>query len=112
MNKKILFLIALGFLIIPTIGLAQLQPYAPGAPQVTSFSGLIQNIVWAIWIIFTVIVVLSFIYAGIMFLTASGDSKKLETAKQAFVWGVVGVIVGVIAFTIITIVSRVVLFGG
>ncbi len=112
MNKKILFLISLGLLILPLSGLAQIQPYAPGAPRVTSFALLIENIVWAIWIIFTVVVVISFIFAGIMFLTAAGDSKKLETAKSAFVWGIVGVIVGVIAFTIITIVSRMILFGG
>lgn len=110
MQKKILFLI-LAFLTIPGLIFAQLQPYAPGAPQVSSLSGLIANIINAIWIIFTVIVVVSFLVAGIAFLTAQGQSEKLKLAKAAFIWGIAGVAVGLLAFGILTIVERILVAG-
>ena len=40
-----------------------------------------------------VILVLFFVYAGFMFVSAQGDPKKLEKAKSAFFWTVVGGII-------------------
>jgi NAD/NADP transhydrogenase beta subunit len=51
-----------------------------------------------------------FIVAGILFLTSMGDPGKLATARAAVIWAVVGVVVAIIAFSIINIVGG--WFGG
>lgn len=43
------------------------------------------------------IAVVMYIWAGILYLTAGGDEKKLETAKKAIIWTTVGVAVILIA---------------
>lgn len=90
---------------------AQLQPFGPGNVKVSSFSGLIGNIVNAVWVVFTVIVVIMFVVAGVLFLTAHGEPAKLQQAKTAVIWGTAGVAVGIIAFGIIYIVEHVIAFG-
>ena len=105
MNKKILFSIILGSLVLPLVGLAQLQPYAPGAPMVGNIWNLMGNIESLLWFIFETIVIVCFVMAGILFLTAQGAPEKLNAAKSAFIWGIVGVIVGIVAYSIIAIVS-------
>ena len=106
MSKKILVSILLGVLATPSIILAQ-QLYRPGSP-VDTFS-LSSNLEMAIWIIFTLIVVICFIMAGVMFLTSQGQPDKIATAKSALIWGIVGVIVGIIAYSIIAIISNLIL---
>lgn len=54
----------------------------------------------AIWIVFTIIAVIAFIVAGIIFLTAFGDAEKVRQARSAVIWGVVGIIVAILAYGI------------
>jgi len=61
----------------------------------------------AVKIAFGAIAMIFIIYSGVLFLTASGDTKKLEKARSSLLWGVVGVAVGVAAYWAITIVSDV-----
>ena len=111
MDKKTLFLFLLGVLIITGYPLgfvsAQLQPYAPGgsAPQFSSIEEIMGSIESVIWYVFGTIVIICFVMAGILFLTANGQPEKLSQARSAFIWGIAGVIVGVIAYSIIAIVS-------
>ena len=79
------------------------QLYRPGSPVDTI--SLSHNVETVVWIVFTCIVVICFVWAGVLFLTARGEPEKLKTAKSAFIWGVVGVVVGIIAYSIIAIVS-------
>ncbi len=86
----------------------------PAFAQLHSYGGnyslesLMKGIAQATWIAFTVIALLMFVLAGITFLTAQGDSTKLQTARSAVIWGVVGVIVGIAAFGIITLVTGII----
>lgn len=66
---------------------------------------LIGNIELSIWIIFGCVAVVCFVIAGILFLTAMGAPEKIKQAKSAFVYGVVGIVVGIIAYSIIAIVG-------
>ena len=102
MNKKILFLILLGAIILPSIGFAQLHDFGG---QNISINGLVEASKSVVWVVFTLIVVVCFIMAAIMFLTAQGAPEKITTARSAFVWGVVGVVVGVLAYSILTIIQ-------
>jgi len=55
------------------------------------------------WQILFAAVTIMFIYSGIMFATATGDPSKITAAKRALVFAIIGLIVGVIAFSIPTI---------
>lgn len=72
---------------------------------------IIPSIETLIWIIFTVIVVVCFVIAGIMFLTAQGAPEKLKTARSAFIWGIAGVVVGILAYSIIPIIINFLIYG-
>lgn len=105
MNKKVLFCIFSGIIILlcSPLGLvfAQLHSYGPDI----KFTDIIDNIITASWVIFGVIAVICFVIAGVLFLTAQGEPEKVKLARAAFIWGVVGVAVGIIAYSIISIVS-------
>jgi len=106
MTKKTLVFIILGFLAFPFKYVsAQLEYYAPGAPRVGTLSDLIHAAENVTGLVFGAIAVICFVIAGILFLTAQGQPEKIKTARSAFIWGVGGVIVGIIAFSIIALVS-------
>ncbi len=45
--------------------------------------------------------VLMFIYAGLMYATATGNTEKLKKATDAFKYAVIGLAVGILAFAIV-----------
>jgi len=102
MDKKISLLTISIVLALPLLAFAQLHSYGN---QAVDIRGLIHGIEMAAGLIFGAIAVICFVISGVMFLTAQGDSAKLQTARSSFVWGVAGVIVGIIAFSIIAIVG-------
>jgi hypothetical protein len=62
---------------------------------------IMQNVInKAVWPAFVGAVVIMIIYAGFLFLSASGDPTKLSKAKMALMWAIVGVIVGILAFSV------------
>jgi hypothetical protein len=96
--KKILFIYLLAvILILPTFAYALVN-------SIQSLSIAIANV---FWIVFTAIAVIMFVISGILFLTAMGDAEKIKTARLSFIWGVVGVIVGIVAYSIINIMTSV-----
>lgn len=103
--KKILFSILSGALVLPSAVFAQLEPYAPGAPHVNSLASIIHSAELVTGLVFGAIAVISFAVAGILFLTAYGEPEKIKTARNAVIWGVAGVVVGIVAFSIIAIVG-------
>ena len=109
MDKKILYLILLGFLALPSVGSAQLTPFCggnTGTQCVGSIQGIVPAIVSSVWIIFAGLAIICFLFAGIMFLTSQGAPEKLTTARHAVLWGVVGVIVAILAYSAITLVQN------
>ena len=89
-------------MVIPLIASAQLHAYGPAV----SLGGMIDTAVANVWIIFAAVAVVSFLIAGVAFLTANGAPEKLKLARSAFVWGVAGVVVGIISYSIITVVGN------
>ncbi|MCX6720113.1 MAG: hypothetical protein NTV36_03355 [Candidatus Staskawiczbacteria bacterium] len=96
MNKKILYLATLGFLVMPSMISAQL--FRPVSS--VNLLGMLVNVTTAIWGLFVGLAVIFFIASGVLFLTAQGEPAKLATAKAALLWGIVGVIVAVLAYSI------------
>lgn len=106
MLKKILLLSLIALVAIPAIGVAidfgrppevQDQPNAESANFVLNFLGSILDILWIIFIAFAIIM---FIVAGFQFLAAQGEPEGLGKAKKAVLWGVIGVVVAIAAFTL------------
>lgn len=69
---------------------------APGL-TVNSLVDLIFSILWPVAVAFFIIM---FILAAFTFFTAHGDETKLATARYEVIWGTVGVLVALLAFSI------------
>ena len=88
------------------IGTVQSPPLATGVPTTNPVSGVMKNIInYVVWPIAVGVVIVLFIMAGMIFLTAQGEPGKIETARKAVTWGVVGVIIILISFSIIATVK-------
>lgn len=105
--KKIALSLAVaGIAVLPFAAMAINDPNPnPTGSGNINLNTLINGILGKLWIIFGALAVIMFVYAGILFLTASGAAEKVSAARQAFLWGVVGVVVGIIAYSIITIIG-------
>ena len=99
MKKITLGIVLLVALVLPVLTMAQ-----PNV-RIGSLQEIVIKIQNALWIVFGLIAVIAFVTAGILFLTAGGDPEKVQTARAAFIWGVAGVVVGIVAYSIIAIVA-------
>jgi hypothetical protein len=102
MKKITLGLLLLGALVLPVVAMAQ------PSTTVGSLQEIVTKLENAVWIVFGGIAVISFVVAGILFLTAAGSPEKIATARNAAIWGVAGVAVGIVAYSIIAIVSSII----
>jgi len=105
MKKIALSLICLSVLALPVLAMAADPVLGDRPGEVSDFNSLIKTILDFAWVVFVVLAIIMFIVAGILFLTAQGDPTKVATARNAFLWGVVGIVVGIIAFSIVQIVG-------
>ena len=107
-TKLAISLISLSILLLPIAAAAQMSGIANGGlanTSVSSLGSLVNAIENAAGLVFGCIAVICFVVAGILFLTAGGAPEKIQAARSAFLWGVAGVVVGIIAFSIIAIVG-------
>ncbi len=107
MNKKIATLVS--FAACLALPLVTLAAFNPGATPV-GFSGSISSIIGLVldflWPIFAGFAVIMFLIAGFLFLSSQGDPAKVQAARQAVLWGIIGVVVGLLAFSIPFIVRQ------
>jgi len=98
MNKKIVSSLVVAATLLPLLALA----FNPGAvPQANpNLLGIIDSIFFIIWVIAIAFFVIMFIVAGIQFASAQGDADKVAQARQFVIYGAVGVVVAVVAFSI------------
>jgi hypothetical protein len=99
-------LVSASALLLPALASAQAADNGPGV-YITSLSYLVGFIEHALWIVFGGIAVICFVVAGILFLTAGGAPEKVTAARSAFIWGIAGVVVGILAYSIVAIVTSV-----
>lgn len=67
----------------------------------------LNNIKDIIGTILGVVVVIIFIWAGVTFVTAEGDPTKLEKAKNRVLYGIIGIIVALLAGGILLLIQNV-----
>lgn len=67
--------------------------------------GFLLNIARLVVYLVGAIAVLFLVYGGIMYLTAGGDDAKVKAARSIITNAVIGLIVAIVAFSIVTIVQ-------
>jgi len=103
MNKKNIALATLITLFSPVLTYA--VDFAQPKGGFTNLTSVVTYLLDPVWVIFTGFAVVAFVVSGILFLSAQGDPNKLTTARQSLIWGVVGVVVAILGFSIMTIVK-------
>lgn len=95
---------------MPGIASADINFDAVGRTMPSGFGlySAINGILRLLWILFIAFAVIMFIIAGFNFLAAQGEPGKVKDARNALIWGIVGVVVGVIAFSLPFILQTVV----
>lgn len=58
-----------------------------------------------IWRILFVVVVIMFLYGAFVFVTADGNAERIEKAKKMIKWGLVGVVVMILAGGVLSLVE-------
>lgn len=88
-------------------GVIQIKPPSIGGQQLpgNAFDLLNKVINFLTIDIMPVVIALVVLWAAFMFLTAGGDPKKINTAKQALFWAIIGAVVIIIGQGIILVVK-------
>ena len=100
MNKKLIALASAAILALPLATFAVSTVALPNAVTTLTIPGLIDLIFGFIWPIIAIVVVVFFIVAGFQFITANGESGKIETARQSVIWAFAGVAILMLSFSI------------
>jgi len=100
MKKSLIALTLAGItLVLPVLAFAQ-------PVQIGSIDQLITSLQSLAWKVFGIVALICFVVAGILFLTSAGNPEKVSAARSAFMWGIAGIIVGILAYSIITIIQN------
>jgi protein-S-isoprenylcysteine O-methyltransferase Ste14 len=87
-------------LALPALAMAQYAPpEGTNLPHATVMEIITSIMNWLLMVI-GIVGVIGFAIAGILYLTSAGDESRIETAKKAMLYSIVGVIValaGVVA---------------
>ena len=79
---------------------------AGGTNTEINADGLVEIVMrvinWFAWFIAVASVIMG-LYSGMLFITARGNTAQLETARQILIYAVIGIIVAIISFSIVTI---------
>ena len=84
---------------------------AQGVAKSANIVDLILKVINYSIIIIGVLGVLMFIYAGFLYLTATGDEARLTRAKDTLLYSVVGIAVSVLGFVAVATVQRFIVQG-
>ncbi len=101
MNKKIVAIATTAMLLaMPLVSLAFTPGNIPNQVPGLSVNNLIDIIFSIIWPVVVAFAIIMFILAAFMFFSAQGDPEKVTNARNAVLWGVVGMVVALLAFSI------------
>jgi len=86
---------------LPALVMAQFQkPTGTNLPE-SSITGIIKNAMNWLLMLVGFLGVIGFAIAGILYLTAAGDEGRIETAKNALIYSIIGVIVAILGLVVI-----------
>lgn len=79
----------------------KVDPVVEGNTNLTeSITGIINGIIAALGIVAVVIIIIG----GVSYMTSSGDASKVKKAKDTILYGVIGLVICVLAFAIVNFV--------
>ncbi|MEA2086663.1 MAG: hypothetical protein U9Q72_01335 [Patescibacteria group bacterium] len=74
----------------------------PGENKTDNFVvDVVTNLVGWLLLVLGSIAVISFVIAGIFYLTSAGYEDKMENAKRAMMYSIIGVVVGLLGFVVV-----------
>ncbi len=101
MNKKIIAVATTALLLaMPLASLAFTPGNVPNANPSLNIGTLIDLLFSIIWPVVVAFAIIMFILAALQFFTAQGDPDKVAGARNFVLWGVVGMVVALLAFSI------------
>ena len=100
MNKKLIALSASVLLTLPAMIFAFNPGPIPNAAPGLDINTLVDVVFSILWPIAVAFFIIMFILAGFKFFTAQGKPEDIATARSLLIWGIVGVIVALLAFSI------------
>jgi len=105
--KKIIKRIAFATMVFPAIALAIPTAVDPveGSANVT-LSDLLQNVINYILAISAGIAVLFLIVGGIKYIASQGNEESIESAKHTILYSIIGLLVIVLSFVIVTFITN------
>lgn len=94
------------FVTLPSITMAAniSLPSGTGLPH-TSVGAVIANVTRFVTGLIAVLTILMIIISGIMYITSAGDSGRVETAKGLLRNSVIGLVIALLAYAIVTAVG-------
>jgi hypothetical protein len=91
--KSLVYSISTAVLAMPALASAQYSaPHGTGLPSSGLFD-IISNIMYWLLAIVGIIGVIGFAIAGLLYLTAAGEQERIDKAKSALTFSIIGVIV-------------------
>ncbi len=107
MNKKIVSLfISIG--LFGLIGLVSAQVQIPNPLKYNDIWSLLWGIAWYVGSFIAALGTIMIIWAGILYLTSAGSPEKMKTAKTALTYAIIGIVVGISATTIVSIIGEII----
>ena len=95
--KKFLPTLALIALVFPIAVLAQGPAHLPEHADLLDMIAQIAN--YLFWILLAISIVF-IVYAGLLFVTASGNAEQVEKARGIILYAIIGIIVAILAYAI------------
>ena len=104
-------IVGIGFL--PAFAFAQTNPITEGYTYTfDTLTGTFEQIkTWVSEAIF-ILGILMVLYAAFLYMTSAGDDSRIEKAKKTFIYGIVGIIIALLAYGIWTTVESFLTAGG
>ena len=78
-----------------------------GLNATTDLTGSISKILNAVFFIIGIIAVVMIILGGVNYTTSQGDPSKIQKAKNTITYGIIGLVVSLLAFAIINFVLKI-----
>ena len=80
-------------------------PTSLSSLSVNALVDLLFSILWPVAVAFFIVM---FVLAGFLFATARGDAEQVKKARDAVIYGAVGVVVALLAFSVVFVLRNIV----
>lgn len=106
MNKKLASIIVFaGLFCVASTALAVEVPNFLGS---TTFKDLLLKIAGGVGEVVAALGTIMVIWAGILYLTSAGNPQKIQTAKSAITYAIIGITIGIAAKAIVEIIQNII----